>query len=173
MLAALGQQVEVENCRTGLRDALAQRGRRSVDQAAFHTAGGDHAFTRLAPAFKFDGHALQGLACVAAAEVFAPADIKTAVRRPQRRNVHTPRSQKRRPGTVGTQLRPTGAAQRQYRGAGAGQRFTGRALKAQRAIVSPTQPAVALVKDHALRTQPVQPGPQQRRGLQVGGEHTA
>ena len=69
------------------------------------------------------------------------------------------------------------AAQREHHGTGRNLQRALRCIKRERAIDSPTGPAVAHVKLHARAThrvtQAMQPRAQQGRGLHVFGKHTA
>ena len=97
--------------------------------------------------------------------------IKTAVGRLQRRHFHIAFGQQRHPGPVRTQPCPAGTAQRQHHSARLHQGVVRRCGKAQRTLGAPALETVPHVELHALAAQPLQPGAQQGRSLEVGGKH--
>ncbi len=183
--AAAGGQVDVQHGTAVRFDAVTQGCRQGVDQAALDAVGGDQRLTgarRRGVAGHAHRHALEGLARMAAAEMFAPAapvrrprrgGDKAAVGRTQGRHVRPPRRQQWHPRAVRTQPRPARAAQSQHHGVGADVALALRRGKAQGAVRVPAGPAVAHMHPHAGLAQALQPGPQQRRGLHALGKDAA
>ena len=173
LAGTVGQQVEMDHRATVLGDALADRRRQRVDQAAFHALRRDHELA-LAGGQPVDGdsHRLDRRAGELLREERTPAGhLETAVARRQRRHGDAARCQQRHPGTVRAELRPAAAAQGQHAGVGLQRLLAVDACQAQAAIGVPAQPAGAGVQDDALLAQALEPGAQQWRGLHVGGEH--
>ena len=112
------------------------------------------------------------------AEILTPADIETAVRRPQWCDGNTALREQRHPCAIGTEPRPTAAAQREHYRIGMHGDLTLPRSKTQRDIFfatpvffAPAAPAMAHVKTHSGLAQAVQPRAQQRRGFHLSREH--
>ena len=183
--AARGMRLNIPSGTAVRFDTVAQGRRQGVNQAALDAVGGDHRLTgaqRRVVAGHAHRHALEGLARMAAAEMFAPAapvrrprrgGDKAAVGRTQGRHVRPPRRQQRHPRAVRTQPRPARAAQSQHHGVGTDVALALRRGKAQGAVRVPAQPAVAHMHPHAGFAQALQPGTQQRRRLHAFRKDTA
>ena len=172
------------SARSGCRstvDLVADRCRQHVHGARLEPGGGDHRIAANHLAAGAECHVLQWYPGELLGEVLGPVHECTAVGGAQRAHVETRCSEVRYPPSVGADSRPAGSAQGEHGDIAAGDDDRARCrlepvvLRVDGAIGcgGPAEPAVADVHAHTLQLQTRQPGAQQRRGSQRGGEHAA
>ncbi|MNL19547.1 hypothetical protein D3C87_1407540 [compost metagenome] len=156
-------------------DRLADRRRQGVDQTAFDTGGGDHAFTEPGHVVvEADSDVFQRGTGEFADQQIAPGlHFEAAIARLQRRQSYAALLQWQHPGAVRTEARPTAAAEGEQGGVGVYGFFAFGAGDAQVTLFIPAKPAVAGVDNYAAVAQALEPGAQQRCGFHVGGEYPA